>query len=264
MARRPADHLPLRAANAALTLAVVSVLVLGSLLASVLGESMSGLAGQLGTIGLQVLAFALPAVLVCWASDVQITTALGLSFPPARVIVGAILVGSSFWLVNATFIAPLGLELFGGREELEKMSQHFADAPLLMVLVSTAVTPAICEELLFRGAFARAIAARTGLTGAVVVSALVFAAIHFPLARMLPALATGLVLGYVALASGSTLAAMLVHLINNSIAIALAHLAEPDSSGAEIATPVWMVMAAALTVMVGTALVWGPHRASRK
>jgi len=105
-------------------------------------------------------------------------------------------------LARRDLLAPNGL--FGG----------FA-----LVLALVLVAP-VTEELLFRGLILRGVAARHGELAGLALSSLLFAALHSG-AAVVPALFAGLVLGIVALRTGSTLASMLLHAAVNAVPVLL-------------------------------------------
>jgi len=230
--------MPVSAAGLAFALAAMAMLLLGPLL---------GALGQLGLIAMQVGALLAPAWLMAHVSEGSPIDLLGLRRPPPRVIAGSILIGASFWLINAAMIAPVSVELFGD-EDIAELSRVFLGVPLPLLLVSQALTPAVCEEVLFRGALARSLEGRLGRVLAILLSAIAFGLIHWPLARVLPATATGLLLAYVALASRSTIAAMVIHFLNNGIALTLAQVGSTKASALTVG-------AATAAVLTGLAMV---------
>jgi membrane protease YdiL (CAAX protease family)/ABC-type Na+ efflux pump permease subunit len=95
-----------------------------------------------------------------------------------------------------------------------------ADLPLPVLFGLVAFAPAICEELLFRGAL-------QGLTGrslrpavAVALTALAFGLFHTSLFRILPTAALGLLFGTARVRSNSLLVPMLMHAMNNGLYVA--------------------------------------------
>jgi sodium transport system permease protein len=91
------------------------------------------------------------------------------------------------------------------------------DARTLVFLV--AVSPGICEELVFRGAFL-GLLRRTGTArAAVLASSAMFALIHLNVFRLVPTFVLGLVLGAIVVRSGSLFPAMLFHAVYNAAAI---------------------------------------------
>lgn len=83
-----------------------------------------------------------------------------------------------------------------------------------------AVIPAICEELFFRGYLMRAYAP-VGLRRAVVFNSLLFALLHGSLLRLPVTFTIGVVLSLLALKTGSLIPGMIVHFVNNAVAVAL-------------------------------------------
>ena len=77
--------------------------------------------------------------------------------------------------------------------------------------------PALCEELVFRGAVQGQLRAAAGPRAAVVMQAALFAALHSGPAGMAYALCMGLVLGWAAERTGSVWPAAGMHLANNLV-----------------------------------------------
>ena len=94
---------------------------------------------------------------------------------------------------------------------------------LILVLVLVALTPAIGEELMFRGLLQR-ILAYNGLNKhlAVIVSALVFSAIHMQFQGFLTRFALGLILGYLFVFSGSLWISIIAHFLFNGSQVIIA------------------------------------------
>ncbi len=112
-------------------------------------------------------------------------------------------------------------------EATEMMQRMFQGAPgvwpLILVL---GLAPAICEELAFRG-FILSGFRHLGHKGrAVAYSALFFGVSHAILQQSIVATLVGVVIGLVAVQSGSLLPGMIYHAIHNSLAVAASHLPE--------------------------------------
>ena len=91
--------------------------------------------------------------------------------------------------------------------------------PLIMILATFALTPAICEEVAFRG-FILSGFGRGGRMGvAVVLSSVTFGIIHMIPQQVFNATLLGLVLGLLAIRSGSLLPGIIFHLLFNSLAV---------------------------------------------
>ena len=102
-----------------------------------------------------------------------------------------------------------GAELEGGFESLGPFA-------LLLLL---AVSPGICEELVFRGAFL-GLLRRTGTTrSALLVSSAIFALIHLSVFRFIPTFLLGVAMGALTLRTRSIVPAMLYHMTYNGLAV---------------------------------------------
>ncbi len=96
---------------------------------------------------------------------------------------------------------------------------------LLINLFTVALIPAICEELLFRGAVLGWL--RSSLKNihlAVFLSACIFSAFHIQFYGFVPRLLLGLYLGYILIWTGSMWSSIIAHFINNSMAVIAAYL----------------------------------------
>jgi membrane protease YdiL (CAAX protease family) len=109
------------------------------------------------------------------------------------------------------------------------------DFRLAFTVSMLALTPAICEEILFRGYVQRQAERSAGAMWGVVISGVVFGLYHLRLTQALPLSVLGVFMAYVTWRSGSLLPAMIVHLANNSFAAVLGKLANQGVIEAETA-----------------------------
>ncbi len=87
-------------------------------------------------------------------------------------------------------------------------------------LIVVAVIPAIGEELIFRGLVQKLFHKWFGrIFPAILVTSLLFAAMHFQFLSFLPRFSLGLILGFIFYRSGSIWLVMLLHLLNNATAV---------------------------------------------
>jgi membrane protease YdiL (CAAX protease family) len=162
---------------------------------------------------------------------------LGLRRPAPAFLLAAVLIGVSAWYVNlwiVVLVAPPGGT--GGLKAIVEQT------PLVSTLAAIAVLPAIVEEIIFRGVFARALATRMFPIAAIAISSVVFSAYHLLPAQIVSTFGLGLALAYLTLRADSAIPAMLGHLLNNAIVIVVSR-DEVPSVGA------WM--GAHSTVMLG-------------
>ena len=96
-------------------------------------------------------------------------------------------------------------------------------APLWVVWLVVALTPAICEELFFRG-FVLSGLRRLGVAPALLVSALLFGLAHSSIYRLLPTAFLGLLFGYAVWRTRSVACSITAHAINNGLMAAMVYL----------------------------------------
>ena len=98
------------------------------------------------------------------------------------------------------------------------MQELFRQADFWPLLLLIAVVPAVCEELAFRGFILSGFRHLGHKWRAIVYSALLFGLAHGILQQSLIASLVGVVLGYLAVQSGSILPGMVFHLCHNALA----------------------------------------------
>jgi membrane protease YdiL (CAAX protease family) len=201
----------------------------------------------------EIVCFAVPAALVARITTGSVRGALALRWPPARVMVGALLFGATFWFLNAVFVAPL-LADHTSASDRELAGALAENVPLVLELVVLAIIPAICEEMLVRGAIARGLSRRFGPVVAVLLSSAYFAFLHLSIARTLPTLVLGGFLAAIVLRTGSLVPAILIHALNNGAALLLAHPAFAGVMGAISGQPLVALAVAAAGTALG--LFW--------
>lgn len=129
-------------------------------------------------------------------------------------------------------------------------------------LFTMAVTPAICEELFFRGYIQRqAERVFRGWIGAVLFSGIIFGLYHVRLTQALPLSVLGVYLAYVTWRSGSLVPALLIHFANNGLAVVLGAVisARTELQPADIENlqvPAYIVVPAAVLFV---AVAWVLH-----
>jgi len=173
----------------------------------------------------------------------------GLRATAPRFLVAAVLVGISMWFVTLTLVNLV--QPPGDTKALEKAVEQTSLVPTLIAL---AILPAVAEELVFRGILTRALTQRFQPIGAIAISALVFAVYHLLPAQIVSTVVLGLALGYLTLRANSIVPAVIVHFLNNSIAIVLSRDEVPDVRAWIDAHPPFMLVASLVLVMCGLAL----------
>ena len=191
------------------------------------GPLFRGLGVERGLFAAQWLLIGLPALLFATLGPFRPRSTLALNPPAPRALAGAALIMAGGipigWLLG--WLQGQWLEV--PEDFLETFQRLLmADSPgrFLWLLLLIAVTPAICEELVFRGVLLQGLARELSPTRAIVGSAVIFGAFHLSfetVIRFLPTAWLGLLMGYVVWRTRSLFTSMLMHFINNGTAVVL-------------------------------------------
>ena len=218
------------------------------------------------TVG-QALGLGLVAWLAArWTSRTGTAAFLRLRAPDGRGLGLAVLgwlVGlpALLWLSEMNALLPMPEWVV----TLEAMSTDFLESVLTSgsvgvvgLFLALAITPALFEELLFRGYLQRQVERRWGVLTSVVLVGVVFGLYHLRLSQFVPLAALGVYLGWAVWATGSLWTGSLIHVLHNGTAVfaldALRRSGQIDTLD-EVSVPVWAALAsAALVVPVVVAL----------
>jgi len=167
----------------------------------------------------------------------------------------------------ATLVGDLlrmvGLDL-SVEDYLETMQNLATSAPLGVVWLLIALSPAIGEELIFRGLIGNTLVRNWGVVRGVLVTSLLFGLIHMTPVQVVAVIPLGLAMHYVYLTTRSFWAPMLLHLANNSLALfMLTQSLGTDAIDPEImsAYPSPEVMIASAITLVGWVIcLWQTRR----
>jgi sodium transport system permease protein len=143
----------------------------------------------------------------------------------ARTMIGAVIIGASAWgavAMLSEWLVPVPREVIEQLRRALIPENHSRGLALNLLLV--AVTPAVCEEALFRGVVLRGLATRLAPSAAMVLTGVLFGLFHLDIWRLLPSTVLGILLSWVALESRSLVPSMIIHFLNNAILVTLASL----------------------------------------
>jgi sodium transport system permease protein len=239
-------------------LAFAAVLLVVNFYGSALFERRGGVAVMI--LGTQLGLMLLPSLLWCRAFRAPLRETLQLRSPSRRGWLGTLLLASGGWSVGAVVWSQL-LRFPGARaytdwlgELLGKQGQLGLGAALLLV----ALVPAVAEEVTFRGVVLAGLRRSGSRWIAVGGSALVFGLFHINPYHVVAATVVGLLLGWVALESGSIVPGILIHLVNNGAQVLLDRV---PGLAERLNSPVMATVALAITA-AGTWLVRGSRRSA--
>ena len=164
------------------------------------------------------------------------------------IIVLTVLCMVSFFLVVGAFeefLCGIGFSSDNNNNRLAGMNSF--EIYLLMVLVS-AVLPAVVEELIFRGAILRGFV-RYGPVVAVIVSSVLFSLFHLNPLQTVYQFALGVVLALVVLKTGKLIYAIILHFINNFVIITYTYIA--GTSEIPVTWNIWTGLLTVTLLIVG-------------
>lgn len=103
----------------------------------------------------------------------------------------------------------------------EGVSDFIMNMPILLGLFVAAVTPAVCEEIAFRGALLSCFRGIKNQWIGILIVSLFFGACHGSIWRMIPTAMLGAAMGYILLETENMLYNMLFHFVNNAVPVLL-------------------------------------------
>lgn len=108
---------------------------------------------------------------------------------------------------------------------MDALGGFFKQMSIPLLVMAIAVSPAIAEELLFRGLIGRGLIARWGLPVGIVLTSLLFAAFHMHPVHAAGVALIGVTMHFAYVATRSFFAPVLIHFLNNSLAVATGKIA---------------------------------------
>lgn len=114
----------------------------------------------------------------------------------------------------------LNLSLFGGFEnEVSNYGEPDGLIGSIIYFVAIAIIPPIIEEFIFRGAILGILQNKFGDALAIIVSGALFGLMHANFVQTPVTFLTGLILGYLTVKTNSIIPSIILHCLNNSIAV---------------------------------------------
>ncbi len=179
----------------------------------------------LGLAWSEGFALLLPAFVAAAGSNLCPTRALLLSRNPgASAVALAPLMGAAGFLAAGAIMQLTSILLPARWLEIFDISKLFERPPLerAALLLAAATVAPFCEEVAFRGWLLTALRTRYSIGPALVLSGVLFAAMHLDPVRFSALVALGVLYAWMAWRSGSVWPAILAHATNNGLGIALA------------------------------------------
>jgi sodium transport system permease protein len=220
--------------------------------------------GEPGLLAAEWLLLFVPAAAFVLLGGYDPVGTLSLRRPGGRSLVGGLILITGamplVWVLGwlQSFVLPIPWELIEGLEQLVTAESAGRLAWLLLLL---AITPAFCEEIVFRGVLLGG-TRRLAAWRMIVLNGVVFGAFHLSfetVIRFLPTATLGMVIAWAVWRTGSIWIGALMHLVNNGTIVVLAStpslreiFADPEAP-----PPLWLVPVALILFGAGVHILLG-------
>ncbi|MBU6162141.1 MAG: ABC transporter permease subunit [Myxococcales bacterium] len=205
---------------------------------------------QLGLIATLWGVLLLPTVLIAIRLRLNFRQTFQLNRAPWQGWTAALLMG-----LGASIVLSLGIHWLEStflpmsddmKQEMSRQMAEFFPKPenalqWASLLFIGAFSPAICEELLFRGFILQGLRGSVRPWVAVVVTAVLFGLLHMSIYRLAGTTALGVIMGFLVLRTGSIYPAMLFHFVNNALALTFAMVFDAETVVGTDVSYVWLV-----------------------
>ena len=193
-----------------IALTLVLTLYVGSML-----QIKFGLAGLFGT---QMIILLVPLSVILYTKK-DIRESYGFRKTGIKSYVGAFFTIIGMFPISILISTGL-VNLFPeSADNVVTVFSDLMDGNIFVVLLVIAVTPAICEEMMFRGMIFHGMKAKYRTATAIVAVAVMFGLYHMSLVKFIPTGLLGLVVCYTVYVTDSIYPAMLMHFINNALSV---------------------------------------------
>ena len=173
--------------------------------------------------------------------DKDVAISLVMIFIPVMIL-SAIAINS----VSSIFQEMLGIEF---QSTVGDFSLNGAQE-IFMGVLSIAVVPAVVEELVIRG-FVMQPLRKYGDKFAIIVSAVLFACMHGNMVQIPYTVVGGLLLGYLAVTTGSLWPSVILHFVNNLYSVIIIAVDDNFSENASLIATILMLVAFVVTGVIG-------------
>ena len=206
----------------------------------------------------QFLVILLPCVALAFWIRARASTTFRLAGASPVALLAAAAIGLATPVLNAMLVELVGTPPPSeDMLRIEREMTAFVQATPFLAAMVFGVLPAFCEELFFRGfvlsGFVSAFRGRGDVARAVVLTSVLFAVFHIFPEKWLPTFLVGLLLGFLAVRTGSIWPGIVAHAVNNASAVLCAY--EPIGEFAGSIPSYVSRPAAGLALAVGVGLL---------
>lgn len=132
----------------------------------------------------------------------------------------AIILGISCWLFNSGVLSLVEeAGLFSSQfEYTENILAPLSSGSIILSIITVGIIAPFTEEFLFRGVIFNTLSKKISIKWTIIIQAILFGVFHFNLVQGVYATLLGLVFGYITYKTKSLWPAVIIHMVNNTIA----------------------------------------------
>jgi sodium transport system permease protein len=179
--------------------------------------------GHWGILGIEWGLIFLPVILAIWYNKVNFKKSLNLKSFNSIALLGSIMLIFGGLILTA-FIAQIQIKFFPETVKISEAMEQILNLkitglhPVLGIFLF-AISPGICEELLFRGILLSSLKERFSPAYTIIIVAILFGIFHMHIFRILPTAVIGLYLTFIVYKTGSVYLSIIGHSLNNALAL---------------------------------------------
>ena len=235
------------------------ILVIALLLMVYVGGIMSLSNPIMGVVIPQTFIGVLP-ILACIYIKADMKKVFALKLPKIKHLAGTCFLGAGAICLTMVISNLLSMLFPGDSQGLtEEYMQMLDGISFVPALILIALTPAVCEELMYRGYMFTAFKQKMSLSKVILIVSLLFAASHMSLIKIIPTCLLGMVLAYVVEKSGSIVTSSLIHFMNNGLAVVVLYYGDkiPFLSEEQYTMPIMigMLIVSIICIPIGLLLM---------
>ncbi len=172
--------------------------------------------------------------------------------------------GGTLFAIGAALLQGMIVPFSENMEEMTNIVlQLYSERGFLLTLIVLALTPAICEEFLFRGLILRGLESQSPPRQAIILTGLLFGIFHLNPNQIIPTTILGIIIGWLVWLTDSIWSGVLIHCLNNAIVVTFISLsgggnASAHEKGADFSVILLLVGLFALAlvaVIVGVGII---------
>ncbi|GAB6169510.1 CPBP family intramembrane metalloprotease [Clostridium carnis] len=132
----------------------------------------------------------------------------------------AVILGISVWLINSGILSSVQNAGFLKEyfESMEKILAPLAETNLFVSILVVGIVAPFAEEFLFRGVIYKALSKNISIPYTIIIQGILFGIYHGNLIQGVYATFLGIVFGYVTYKTKSLVPAIIIHMVNNTVA----------------------------------------------